>query len=1174
MVYRGVFCLIILCFVSNIAWAQAPVSDFTVQSTACLQERVKISNLSSNATSYEWDFCLGDITSVKSSSNHASIANLNFGANLKLLFDQGKWYGFVLSENNSRLIRLDFGNDLANVPIVVDLGNPDGQLSFPEGLDIIKAGANWFGFVGHLDLGRGVVRLNFGNSLENIPTAINVSDFGYSVRFRDLKIVNQGGDYILVLSNYNDNSLVRVNFGTDITNASPTTVSTGAITNAFLPIGIDLIKKGNNWIAHLVSYGNNKLIQLNFGTDILSSPILEATYALSGLNLPRNNRILLEGDTYYSVIGNESGGVQVIDFKDMNPSSTPVNLNLAGLPVAIGFDVIRTNGKEIFYSVAASGSTLTQVVFEATCGASINYSVNMQPQIEYTTSGIKRIELVALAATQKSSSIKTITISSLAAPVSTITTDGSVCSGSAIGFAASPDVNVQTFSWDFGDATNASGASTNHIYNAGDYVVELSVFGTNGCSNFNQTPINVFDPPTSAFSLPMVAVFCTNQLYTFVNQSVISPGSSPSFQWMVNGIDVSTAEDLTLPFTDVSSKDIALQVSIPGCSSTTTQSINSVQVGPIVNFSLPLINCQDTEVAFVNQTTGSISNYSWNFNDGNTSALENPTNTFLNAGSYDVTLEATNAAGCQNFVTKPVTIYSKPQTNFSIDLPPFSCAGSPSQFNDLTPPLTDSNVTNWSWGFGDNADGSSTQKNPTYNYSLAGDYQVSFSTTTNFGCSTSIQKQVTISTAPSVNFTNTIACLNQGTQFTDASDPTAKAWLWSMQNSTYTTKNPTHVFSTTGSQPVMLTVTGNNNCLSQITKTVNVPIPAVPDFTAISTCAEKPTVFQEKNSGGNDPAVSWNWDFAGQSGSGSPVEHIFPAVGSYTVKMNSTRQSGCVYSITKSVSISQSPHAQFTPSPDSGGSPLTVGFTNTSSLSTSYLWKFKDANNSTSTEFSPSFIFNQLGEYPVELIASNASGCQDSFTKMIQVVVPNVNAVLSEFKLTPLGGSMKATVTIKNEGNISMSSPEVIIDLAGNASVKEKLIGTILPGQSLTRTLSIDILSKNLQYACAELNTAGDTYLFDNRQCINLETETILIQPYPNPTQDELFIDWINAGSQSMHVVIYNAAGQIVLDKKYEPILTGLNQIEVNVSNLGAGIYFVTYFDGSLSRTSRFSIVR
>ncbi len=417
--------------------------------------------------------------------------------------------------------------------------------------------------------------------------------------------------------------------------------------------------------------------------------------------------------------------------------------------------------------------------------------------------------------------------------------------------------------------------------------------------------------------------------------------------------------------------------------------------------------------------------------------------------------------------------------------------------------------------------------------------------------------------------------MNQGTQFTDASDPTAKAWLWSMQNSTYTTKNPTHVFSTTGSLPVVLTVTGNNNCVSRISKTVNVPVPVVPDFTAISTCAGKPATFQENNTGGNDPAVSWSWDFGGQgTGSGSPTEHIFPTTGSYAVRMNTTRQSGCVYSAIKSVAISQAPRAQFTPSVESGGSPLTVGFTNTSSLATSYLWKFKDINNTTSNEFSPSFIFNQLGEYPVELIASNVFGCADSFTKVINVIMPSINVILTEFKLIPSGGSMKAQVTIKNAGNISINNPEVIIDLSGNASVKEKLVGAILPNQSISRTLSIDILTKNLHYACAELSAVGDNNLFDNRQCINLETETIAIQPYPNPAQDELFIDWINPGTESMHVIIYNASGQIVLDKKYEPVLLGLNQIKVNVSSLGAGIYFVSYFDGSVSRTTRFSIVR
>jgi PKD repeat protein len=436
--------------------------------------------------------------------------------------------------------------------------------------------------------------------------------------------------------------------------------------------------------------------------------------------------------------------------------------------------------------------------------------------------------------------------------------------------------------------------------------------------------------------------------------------------------------------------------------------------GPTVDFNATN-GCQETPVSFTNTSSGTITSYTWDFGDGNQSSASDPSNTYLSNGNFDVVLTATNAAGCENSKTKPITIYSKPQTDFSIDLPPFSCAGSPSQFNDLTPPLTDSNITTWLWGFGDSGNGSSALKNPTYTYSTAGDYQVSLSATTNFGCTASTQKQVTISTAPSVDFSNSIACLNQGTQFTDASDPTAIAWLWSMQNSTYTTKNPTHVFSASGSQPVVLTVTGNNNCVSQITKTVNVPIPAVPDFTAISTCAGKPTVFQEINAGGNDPAVSWSWEFGGQGvGSGSPAQHIFPATGSYAVKMNTTRQSGCVYSITKSVAISLAPHAQFTPSTESGGSPLTVGFTNTSTFATSYLWKFNDANNSISTEFSPSFIFNQLGEYPVELIASNAFGCEDSFTKTIQVVVPTVNATLTNFQLVPSGNTLKVLATIRN----------------------------------------------------------------------------------------------------------------------------------------------------------------
>lgn len=1175
MTYGRVFYFLVLCFLSFSVCAQTLVADFTLPGTVCQQENLRISNVSSGATSYEWDFCLGDIASIKSSSNQATLSNLNYGTNLKLLFDQGKWYGFVLSENNSRLIRLDFGNDLASVPTAVDVGNPGGLLAFPEGLDIIKAGVNWYAFVGHLDLGRGVVRLNFGSSLENIPTATNIGDFGFVVRFRDLRIVNQDGNYILVLSNFNDNTIVRINFGSDITNSSPTILNTSPIPDVFLPIGIDLVKKGDDWIAHWASYGNNKLIQLNFGNDLLSTPTIEAAYSLNGLSQPRNNRILLEGDTYYSIVSNESGGVQIIDFKDLNPSSAPVNLNLSGLPTAIGFDIVRINGQEIFYGVPALGNTLKQVVFEASCGASINYSESIQPAVAYSVSGIKRIELVALSASQRSSAVKTTTTSSSVAPVSAITTDGSVCAGSAIGFTASSIANIQTFSWDFGDSNFSTGSSTNHSYSTGNYIVELLITGTNGCVNFDQMPIEVFNAPTSAFSLPAVPIFCTNQPYTFTNESVFSSGTNPSFQWKINGENASTDKDLTLPFTNTSAKEITLQVSIPGCNSITTQTLNSIQVGPVVGFLQPENNCQNTGITFINQTTGPVSNYVWNFDDGNTSTQENPMHGFANAGSYNVTLHATNSSGCQNFITKPITIYSKPQPNFSIDLPPFSCAGSPSQFNDLTPSLTDSNITSRLWSFGDVNNGTAIQTNPTYTYNQAGDYPVSLEVTSNFGCSSTIQKTITIHPSPTINFTNTPACLNQPTQFTDASGVDVKAWLWTIQNSSYTTRNVTHEFSTTGLQNAMLTVTATNNCVSEISKSITIPVPISIDFTTQGMCATKPAVFTEINSGGADPAVSSTWDFAGQPGSGSPAQHVFSSVGSYPVKLSSTRLSGCVYSVTKSVNIIQPPVARFTMTPESGGVPLAVGFTNTSSSATNFLWKFNDVSNTTSTQSSPSFVFDQLGTYAVELIASNSIGCTDSVKKDVQVVVPQINAMLSGFWLKGnADGTLNATVTVENKGNITITNPEVYLDLSGVTEVEERISGTIPPNQSITHTLTSTILPVNLKYACAEVFITGDANTFDNRECTNLENEITFVQPYPNPASDIIYLDWINQNLESIQVIIYNSTGQAVLNQTYSNLLQGLNQVEINVSQLTPGIYLASYSTGNNLFSFRFSVNR
>jgi hypothetical protein len=373
----------------------------------------------------------------------------------------------------------------------------------------------------------------------------------------------------------------------------------------------------------------------------------------------------------------------------------------------------------------------------------------------------------------------------------------------------------------------------------------------------------------------------------------------------------------------------------------------------------------------------------------------------------------------------------------------------------------------------------------------------------------------------------------------------------------------------------MLTLTGNNNCVSQISKTINVPVPVLTDFTSQSTCATKPSVFTETNSGGADPAVSWSWDFAGQPGTGSPAQHVFSTVGSFPVKLSSTRLSGCVYSVTKSINIIQPPVAQFVMTPEGGGAPLTVDFTNTSTLATNFLWKFSNANNSTSTESSPLFVFDQLGTYPVELIASNSIGCSDSITKDVQVVIPQINAVLSGFSLSANSdGTLKAMVTVENRGNIPISNPDIYLDLSGLTQVKEKISGTIQPNQSIIRTLTSAIIPVNFNFACAEVLITGDTNSFDNRECINLDSEIVFIQPYPNPANDIVYLDWINHDLEFLQVVIYNSSGQAVLNQTYSDLLPGLNLVEINVSQLAPGIYLASYSSRGVLQSLRFSIVR
>lgn len=116
-------------------------------------------------------------------------------------------------------------------------------------------------------------------------------------------------------------------------------------------------------------------------------------------------------------------------------------------------------------------------------------------------------------------------------------------------------------------------------------------------------------------------------------------------------------------------------------------------------------------IQFTDLSTNSPTSWNWNFGDGGTSNLRNPSYTFRNSGNFVVTLTVTNSFG-SNSSQQTMTIQSKPVAPVS-------------RFNALSVNFRDNslnNPTSWNWNFGDGT--SSSLQNPTHMYSKAGVYTV------------------------------------------------------------------------------------------------------------------------------------------------------------------------------------------------------------------------------------------------------------------------------------------------------------------------------------------------------------------------------------------------------------------------------------------------------------------
>ncbi len=165
---------------------------------------------------------------------------------------------------------------------------------------------------------------------------------------------------------------------------------------------------------------------------------------------------------------------------------------------------------------------------------------------------------------------------------------------------------------------------------------------------------------------------------------------------------------------------------------------------------------QDDNPSSLNQT------FYWDFGDpksagNNTSTLKTPNHVFTDTGVFIYKLVVNRGQDCADSTTQVLKVYPGFYPAFNVD---GQCINSSILFTDKTT-TNFGNVNNWSWNFGDPSTFADTSqnKNPSYIYTQAANYNVVLTVGNTKGCSKTLTKIVPIKTQPDFSLTNdTLIC--------------------------------------------------------------------------------------------------------------------------------------------------------------------------------------------------------------------------------------------------------------------------------------------------------------------------------------------------------------------------------------------------------------------------------
>lgn len=427
-------------------------AGFNMPDNVCVNQPIQIQNTSTNGASYYWNFCPGNLSVIPVGKNLGNLGKLNGPVYSSIVKDGANYYVFISNINDGTITRLEFGNSLSNNPVATNLGNFGVLDKNIEGIDIKKDSLTgvWIGLVvwGQVDE---LVRLYFLDGLNSIPMVEDLGNIDNTMVFSHaIYTFYEAGNWYSFIANRENNSIIRFDYGNSLTN-KPTAINLGNIGQLDNPVGFYPIKDNGNWYLFVVNRNNNSLSRLDFGNSLLNTPTGKPLGNIDGaLFAPRSISLIRDcGNVYAFIINETTNDIVRLSFPNgllsMPTGYTLGNIANFSFPHHIS-KLFRVGDFLFAFILNEKTSSISRLCFASCTNSSVASSdLENPPAFKYNLPGKYRVSLVVNEGLPTQSNFcKEIIVNGPS--VSSVFGDTTLCSGDTLKLTTKPTFD-QMYHW-------------------------------------------------------------------------------------------------------------------------------------------------------------------------------------------------------------------------------------------------------------------------------------------------------------------------------------------------------------------------------------------------------------------------------------------------------------------------------------------------------------------------------------------------------------------------------------------------------------------------------------------------------------------------------------------------------------------------------------------------------